>query len=70
MFTATVLGERIVMSATCTDGPTRRAGTEMQKQRTDLETQWGKERVGRIEGVALSHIRAMCKADSEWETVV
>ena len=46
MFTATVLGERIVMSATCTDGPTCRAGIEMQTQRADLGTQWGKERVG------------------------
>ena len=31
------------------------AAVEMQTWRTDLGAQWGKERVGRIEGVAWKH---------------
>ena len=33
-----------------------RAAMEMQTQRTDLWTQWGKEKVEQIEGVALKHV--------------
>ena len=64
MFTATVLAERIVMSVTRIDGPTCRAGIEVQTQRMAWETQQGKERAGRMEGVALSHIRTSCKTES------
>ena len=32
-----------------------RAAMEMQTQRADLWTQWGKERVGRIERIAWKH---------------
>ena len=36
-----------------TDEPICKAAVEMQTQRMDLWTQWGKMRVGRIERVAL-----------------
>ena len=49
---------------TGTDKPTCRAGTEMQKQRTDLWTQRGKERVRWIERVALKHIQLSSAAQS------
>ena len=39
-----------------TDEAICRAGIEMQSQRKNLWTQWGKERVGRIERVALAYI--------------
>ena len=38
-----------------TDEPICGGGTEPQTRRTDLWTQWGKERMGRIEGIALKH---------------
>ena len=53
-----------------TDEPSVRAGIEIQTQRTDLWTQWGKGRLGRIERVALTCIHYMCKIDSSWEAVV
>ena len=36
----------------------------------DLWTQWGKERVGRIERVALKHNIARVKLDSRWKFAV
>ena len=39
-----------------TDEPICKAGIEMQTYRIDLWTQWGKERVGRTERVALAYI--------------
>ena len=39
-----------------TDEPICRTGIEMQTSRTALWTQWEKERVGRIERVALKHV--------------
>ena len=51
------------MSVTHIDGPMCRAGIEVQTQRTDWETQRGKERAGWMEGVALSHIRTTCKTE-------
>ena len=35
--------------------------------RTDLWTQWGKERVGRMDGVAWKLYTTICKTDSQWE---
>ena len=40
-----------------TDEPTCRAAMETQTQRTDLRTQRGKDRVGRIERGARKHAR-------------
>ena len=39
-----------------TDESICRAAMEMQAQRTDMWTRWGKEREGQIETVALKHI--------------
>ena len=38
-----------------TDEPICRAGTETQRQRTDLRSQQGKERVGQVNRAALKH---------------
>ena len=38
------------------DDPIHREAMEMQTQRTDLWAQWGKERVGQMERVALKHV--------------
>ena len=40
----------------------------MQTQRTDLWTQEGKERVGRIERIALKPMYA--KLDSKWKSAI
>ena len=40
-----------------TDDPICRKAAKTQEERTDLWTLWVKERVGRIEGVALKHMR-------------
>ena len=37
------------------DEPICTAGTEMQAQRTDLGTSWGKEKVGKTERAALKY---------------
>ena len=39
-----------------TDGPICRAAGETQTERTDLWTQWGKERVGWIDRTVQKHI--------------
>ena len=39
-----------------TDEPIRREGKETQMQIKDMWTQWGKERAGQIEKVALTYI--------------
>ena len=50
-----------------TDEPICRAAVETQTQRTDLWTQWGKERVGRTERVAWKRIHPTRKTDGQRE---
>ena len=47
------------------------AEVEMQMQRKDLRTHWGKKKVGRTEKVAYGHMHtAVCKTDSQQEASV
>ena len=45
-----------------TDQPICRAGIEMQTQRTDMQTQWAKERVGRTGRFGLTYIHTAAAA--------
>ena len=47
------------------ENPTCRATKETQ--RTDFGTQWGKERVGWFERIALKHTHYFCKLDNLWD---
>ena len=53
-----------------TDGPICRAAGETQTERTDLWTQWGKERVGQFERAAWKHIHQHMQIESQWEFAV
>ena len=50
-----------------TDERIGRAAVEMETWRTDLGAQWGKERVGRIEGVVWKHHLDYCSSAVSFE---
>ena len=48
--------------------PIYRAAVEMQTQKTDLWTQWGMERVGQIERVALKYVKQIASGSFLYDT--